>query len=118
MSSIRRARQENYLSLSELLKEKGMAPFVFSEVRDPVPLSLPIVIENRDKVRAHLMEEGIYLPIHWRSESQSRLSSFASRCELSLIIDQRYGKEDMVRLVNALCEVKATTIVYDYKSLE
>ena len=118
ISSIRRKRQQNYLILSELLKERGMMPFVFSEVSDPASPSLPIVIENRDKVRTHLMEEGIYLPIHWVSESQSRLSSFASRCELSLIIDQRYGKEDMVRLVNALCEVKATTIVYDYKSLE
>jgi hypothetical protein len=116
--SIRRKRQQNYLILSELLKERGMMQFVFSEVSDPAPLSLPIAIENRDKVRAQLMQQKIYLPIHWVSESQSRLSSFASRCELSLIIDQRYRKEEMVSLVNALCEVKATTIVYDYKSLE
>ena len=116
--SIRRKRQQNYLILSELLKERGMMQFVFSEVSDPAPLSLPIAIENRDKVRAQLMQQKIYLPIHWVSESQSRLSSFASRCELSLIIDQRYRKEEMVSLVNALCEVKATTIVYDCKSLE
>ncbi len=112
--SIRRKRQQNYLILSELLKERGMMPFVSSEVSDPAPLSLPIAIENRDKVRAQLMQQKIYLPIHWVSESQLRLSSFASQCELSLIIDQRYGGNDMLRIADALHEANASTITYDY----
>jgi len=114
ISSIRRKRQQNYLILSELLKERGIIPFVFSEVPNPVPLALPIAIENRDKVRAQLMQQKIYLPIHWLSESQSRLSSFASQCELSLIIDQRYGGNDMLRIADGLHEANVSTITYDY----
>jgi hypothetical protein len=60
------------------------------------------------------MQQKIYLPIHWVSESQLRLSSFASQCELSLIIDQRYGGNDMLRIADALHEANASTITYDY----
>ena len=69
------------------------------------PLFFPVRLNNRDEVRSHLQSEKIYCPVHWPMEgvlAENRESVQYSHEELSLPIDQRYGKADMQRLGNAL----------------
>lgn len=68
------------------------------------PLCVPILCENRDKLRKYLISKEIYCPIHWPKPSQilGNLSKIFYEKELSLICDQRYTEKDMKRIVNAV----------------
>ncbi len=65
------------------------------------PLFVPILVEEREKLRQILTKNKIYCPIHWPipvKEAKSNLYQL----ELSLICDQRYGTEHMERIVGVL----------------
>ena len=70
-----------------------------------VPLALPVYLNNRDKIRKRLFEHEIYCPVHWPKCSSSFSLSKGEELydhELSLVIDQRYGLEDMDRILTIL----------------
>ena len=67
------------------------------------PLFVPVLLENRDKVRKHLTENKIYCPVHWPKPEGADSNIYDM--ELSLICDQRYGVNDMERIVSVLSEV-------------
>ena len=69
------------------------------------PIFLPIFMETkeRDGLRKHLIEMGIYCPVHWPKPEGCESNIYD--LELSLICDQRYGIEDMKRIVSVIKEV-------------
>lgn len=75
-----------------------------------VLLVVPVLLKNRDRVRSLLMKQNIYLPIHWPideridREKHPVAHQLAER-ELGLVIDQRYGLEDMKYLTENFKEV-------------
>ncbi len=70
---------------------------------DHVPLFIPIILKNRDAVRKAMFEQEVYCPIHWPLEGLTLERGKAmSGMELSLIIDQRYGRKDMDKIVSVL----------------
>lgn len=106
--AIRRRRRENArLLLDGLAGIKGIAvPFLQLDDGD-VPLFVPVLVENgRDALRRYLVEHEVYCPVHWpKSQLHTPLSERASRIydeELSLLCDQRYGREEMEHIVSLI----------------
>lgn len=97
-------RRKNALYLVNGLRSLGIEP-ILPIKENQVPLFVPILIDNRDKVRAELRRSGIFCPVHWPlREDMSQLSlcnTMAAR-ELSLVIDQRYNLEDMQCIIQVL----------------
>ena len=77
---------------------------VFPQLREnDCPLFVPIIVPDgrRNDLRKYLMQNEIYCPVHWPVSSYHKLTEkdcFLYENELSLVCDQRYGKEDMERL--------------------
>lgn len=97
----RNVRRQNAHVLYEGLK--GKVCFLFPEEKMDCPLFVPVLLENRDKVRIHLTENKIYCPVHWPKPDGAESNIYDM--ELSLICDQRYGVNDMERIVSVLSEV-------------
>lgn len=97
-------RRTNALYLVNGLRSLGIEP-ILPIKENQVPLFVPILIDNRDEVRAELRRNGIFCPVHWPlREDMSHLplcNTMAAR-ELSLVIDQRYNLEDMQCIIQVL----------------
>lgn len=97
----RKIRRQNAHVLYEGLK--GKVSFLFPEGDLDCPLFVPILLENRDGVRNNLTRNKIYCPVHWPKPDGAKSNIY--EMELSLICDQRYGSDDMERIVSVLSEV-------------
>ncbi|MCH3919891.1 MAG: hypothetical protein LKE39_05360 [Sphaerochaeta sp.] len=97
----RRVRRENAKVLYEGLT--GKVQFMFPIEDMDCPLFVPILLPNRDEVRKHLTQNEIYCPVHWPKPEGCESNIYDS--ELSLICDQRYGIEDMKRIISVIQEV-------------
>lgn len=104
-------RRENYSVLlsgiSELIHISPLFPCLPNEV---VPLGFPILIEDRDWVRAKLIDAKIYPPIHWHLPKEIDIRKFTLSAEiasniLTIPIDQRYGLEHMLYIINCLRKI-------------
>lgn len=98
---LKRRRYENAKILIEGLRQYCL----FKSVKPTdCPLCVPIIINNRDALRKHLIEKNIYCPIHWPKPEQvpDGVSTKLYTNELSLVCDQRYAKDDMNRIVEAV----------------
>ncbi|XME02214.1 hypothetical protein QYZ88_016295 [Lachnospiraceae bacterium C1.1] len=70
---------------------------------DRVPLFIPIMVYNRNKIRKALFSENIFSPIHWpNKDAKIQGSNELYETELSLICDQRYNEEDMERILRGI----------------
>lgn len=100
--SILRKRNARYLVTG--LKSLCIEPLIpLSE--NCIPLFVPIYLENRDKLRRLFFKHNIYCPVHWPIQSKSvqlLKGEELAKYELSLVIDQRYGLEDMNRILTVI----------------
>ena len=68
-----------------------------------VPLFVPILIRNRDYLRQQLSKNGIFCPVHWPKYKEiSYCSNRLYDEELSLVIDQRYERVHMRKILEVL----------------
>lgn len=73
-----------------------------------VPLFVPVFFDTkveRDSVRKKLIEKSIYCPIHWPKPGQISKSFAVNEIyerELSLVCDQRYGYNEMQKIVDII----------------
>lgn len=86
VKTIRRANAKILLNYFEGL---------FQLKENDCPLFVPINVNNRDRLRAYLIRNKIYCPVHWPKNDHNGT-------ELSLICDQRYGEEDMLRICRTI----------------
>ena len=96
----RNIRRQNAHILYDGLKDKIC--FLFPEGDMDCPLFVPVLLKNRDEVRRYLTNNKIYCPVHWPKPDSAESNIYDM--ELSLICDQRYGTEDMERIVSVLSE--------------
>ena len=105
---IARNRQRNARILIDGLQDIPEIELMFQAVQDDeVPLFVPVLLrENRAELRKYLIDNAIYCPIHWpKSEFHRGISQRAEMLyshELSLVCDQRYGSDDMNRIVECI----------------
>ena len=99
---VRRLNNARYL-LDEL--EKIGVKSIIPLHEGHVPLFIPIILKNRDLVRQAMFQQGIFCPVHWPLEGMTvKRGEIMSQTELSLIIDQRYGRNDMDNIIAVLKE--------------
>lgn len=104
----RRKRRENYLRLLELLGNvEGIRPLYTVLSDDVYPLGFPIISERRDALRAFLVQNKIYCPVHWALPDEIPQHEFSeshwlSQRILTIPCDQRYTMADMTRVADAI----------------
>lgn len=109
LDAIKKKRIENYQYLLPKLQRIKAIEGIFSNTEDRIPLGFPVYINTslRDYLRLELMKQGIFLPVHWDLRGEKRIhSSYAKEISsriLTLVIDQRYTKEDMDRMI---CQIE------------
>lgn len=104
INAVAEKRKENARYLIEALAELGIEPLLPIR-RECVPLFVPIMINNRNDIRNKLRQKGIFCPVHWplrEDMMQLAMGRLMAERELSLVVDQRYGIEDMQCIVNVI----------------
>lgn len=101
---IRKQRRENAV----VLHLGTSLHFMGSLSVNSCPIFVPVLFdttEERNVIRKHLIENGIYCPIHWPKNTLVTPDMEVNRIfdtELSLICDQRYTETDMERIINVI----------------
>ena len=97
---VRRLNNAHYLL--EKLKKIGIKP-ILPLNEGYVPLFIPITLEKRDVVRKAMFQKEIFCPVHWPLEGfELQRGRIMAEKELSLIIDQRYGRKEMDEIIAVL----------------
>jgi dTDP-4-amino-4,6-dideoxygalactose transaminase len=100
--SIAKKRRDNYQFLFDRLND--MALFSKELPNTVVPIGFPVIVENRDAIRAGLFEQQIYPPVHWELTesvpSDFKDSHRLSRQIMTIPCDQRYGLEEMQFIID------------------
>lgn len=106
--TVRNRRRENAQYLLNGLRDvkEIILPYTALNEAD-VPLFVPILVKKgRDALRKYLIEQEIYCPVHWpKTELHNEISERAFKLyssSLSLLCDQRYGKEEMESIVSKI----------------
>lgn len=100
--NVKNLRQANAGYLVERLSEKGIQ-LLLPVANDKIPLFVPIVLDNRDKVRKVMFQQEIFCPVHWPIDSMlAKRGKEMAEYELSLIVDQRYDEKDMEEIIKML----------------
>ena len=90
---VRRLNNAHYLI--EQLEKIGIKPLL-PLTDNRVPLFIPIKLSNRDDIRKAMFQKEIFCPVHWPLDGlKIKRGDQMSNQELSLIVDQRYGRADM-----------------------
>ena len=104
-------RNENFKYVYKELKKIKNIKVLFDEsnLNGNIPLVIPILTSERDKVRLSLMGKKIYCPIHWDLSNEEWIdrfgdSTYISNNILSIPIDWRYDLNDMEYLILNLKE--------------
>ena len=107
--SICEKRRRNAEFLIDELKRIPNIQLLYDHIGEKdVPLFVPILAENRNALRRYLIDNNIYLPVHWPfSDCHKGISERATRLydqELSVVCDQRYELDDMERIISTVEE--------------
>ncbi|MDE7104438.1 MAG: hypothetical protein K2O36_01000, partial [Ruminococcus sp.] len=108
INEIRKRRIANAKIIYSRLSTLPVKPLVDLPDWDNVcPLFVPVLVpENeRDSLRKHLIDNGIYCPVHWPEVMGAEVG--LRKNELSLICDQRYSMEDMERMMDCISKYYA-----------
>lgn len=99
---VRRLNNAEYLVMG--LREIGIQPLLALD-DEHVPLFIPVKLKNRDIVRQAMFKKEIFCPVHWPLDGMGiKRGEQMYREELSLIIDQRYGRKEMDEIITVLKE--------------
>lgn len=110
IAKIKKNRQENAAFLCEKLRFCKDIELLYKAVKqDTCPVFVPIIVKKhqRDPLRAFLIQQNIYCPIHWPISPMHKLNVGTEalyKNTLSLVCDQRYEIEDMTSIVNAIIQ--------------
>ena len=102
ISEIREKRRNNASVLLEEFADIAVFPNLEEE---DCPMFVPIRVKERNKLRQFLIQNEIYCPIHWPISEYHKVSKEAARLydeEISLICDQRYTSDDMLRIISTV----------------
>lgn len=108
---IRERRRDNFQVLSKGLASISFIEPVFNNLpEDVVPLYFPVYVKhNRNELQKYLAENNIYAPIVWPKPIQceglvTSETNWIYDHILSIPCDQRYGSDDMRRIVQNIID--------------
>lgn len=105
---LKNKRKLNTQLLLKLLKTipKINFPLNIDLILENTPFSLPILVNDRDKIQKAMAERGIYVAVLWPlNEDARKKSDYAAELEktmLSIPVDQRYEAADMEQIYNVI----------------
>lgn len=105
----KRVRNFEYL-LKKFITMDGIKPIFDSISENTCPFFFPVLVCNdRDRLKARLIENQIYCPIHWPIPEQIKNNISSGMMKLydsilSIPCDQRYNFSDMERIVCVMKE--------------
>ena len=106
---IGKVRRSNYEYLYDRLCGCGYIKPLFGKnlLEENIPIGFPVLIENRDSIRSELRSKSIYCPAHWPILGEKWVNGYKdsimlAKNILTLPIDQRYGEEDLDRLLREI----------------
>lgn len=107
--TLRQQRQLNYQTLLNGLRNVPSFKILFNELPEEVaPLYFPILVEDRESFQGLLADNDIYAPVVWpKSECCPTICKEAEEVYekiLCIPIDQRYGTDDMDRIVKVITD--------------
>lgn len=103
-------RNENCRILFDGLKNRKTVFTVLEEtIENASPLYFPVYMLQRDELQKYLREQDIYVPVLWPigKENEKYLSEkeqYIYAHIAAIPMDQRYGKEDMERIISVINE--------------
>lgn len=100
-------RRRNAAMLIDGLKGISEITLIWELGMKDVPLCVPILVPyGRNGLRKYLIENNIFLPVHWPLSNYHKEISDRARMlynqELSVVCDQRYGLGDMMRIISSI----------------
>lgn len=104
IKKIKNTRIQNVKTIYEKLKNNTNINFLVNSYDEKdVLLFVPIIIpkEKRDRLRKFLIDNEVYLPVHWPLEKG--INNIYNR-ELSLVCDQRYNNLDISNYIDLIIE--------------
>lgn len=107
----REQRIENARTLLGALHLENAEPAYRDWPEGHAPFTLPIVFpdqQSRDRYQRCLQAEDVYAPVEWVCDSDDRNAMDLSSRILSLPIDHRYDREDMLRIAQAIDQITAS----------
>ena len=112
-SENRKRRNENYhILVKGLQRMKSLTPVFPICVEVEAPLYLPVYMEKRDFLQRYLGEHDIYVPVLWpvgkENENFIKEESYIFEHIAAIPIDQRYGKEQMQRIIEVIEEYEVS----------
>ena len=102
--ALKEKRRANASVLLERLNKTDGIRLLFNDIEtNDVPLFVPVLLQTeRNDLRRFLTENKIYCPVHWPlsflHEGISERAKTIYGQELSLVCDQRYSEEDMLKI--------------------
>ena len=102
LENIKNKRIENTKIINKKLNKNSNIKFLVQEYNENDGLLfVPIILDTavRDNLRKYLIENQIYLPIHWPLEEN--INNIFQK-ELSLICDQRYEISEIEKYINLI----------------
>ena len=95
-----------------LLKD-GLQPLVdcgrldfITNAPEKSTLYFPVLVKNRDAVQKALAEKSVFCPVIWPVPEQARNicsnSEYVADNMLAIPCDQRYGQDDMLKIVEII----------------
>ncbi len=103
VNNIIETRIKNSLLIEEKLKLNSKVQLLYKLAPGDCPLFVPIIIDDRDNKRKKLINNQIYLPVHWPNELN--IDNKIYEKELSLVCDQRYNEEDIKEYIDTLIKI-------------
>ncbi len=104
---IKSQRRKNAIVLMQAFADKLIFP---SLKETDCPMFVPILVPDgkRNDLRRYLIDRKIYCPVHWSVSPYHKLQKGPETDlydnELSLVCDQRYTEQDMLRMVETIEE--------------
>ena len=90
------ARKKNFAVLAKMFKKSGK----------PCKMEFysfyPLLLEQRDALRKHLLSKNIFLPVHWPGNNQTCNMLYDKI--ISIPLDSRYSESDMKRAAKAILD--------------
>jgi dTDP-4-amino-4,6-dideoxygalactose transaminase len=104
VNELKSKRRANFELLSQKLKQYVQPVFTLKDRE--VPLYFPVLVKDRGALQKHLVANAIYAPVVWpKDDKQTKQCEGAENAYEHLLcipIDQRYGLDDMDRIVEVI----------------
>ena len=102
---IKSKRKKNFIFLHEAFRDKNLLQLQF-DIEKEVPLVYPLWLKNGHKIRKELIQYNIFCATYWPNVlewcSDKELEYQLANHIVCIPIDQRYGEDDMNRIVDTI----------------